>query len=96
MSCVLHIKQCITLFSPACSSFNIPIPDVRIVNIDTFRCYSYIGRIGGRQTISIGFGCETKGTVIHEIFHALGREHEQNRPDRDGYVTINEANIQPG
>ena len=60
------------------------------------RCFSYIGRVGGRQQISIGRGCESVGTVIHEIFHALGRWHEQSRPDRDQFVQILLNNIQPG
>ena len=36
------------------------------------------------------------GAVIHEIFHALGREHKQSRPDRDLHVEVNEANIRSG
>ena len=33
---------------------------------------------------------------MHEMFHALGRFHEQSRPDRDQFVRINLQNIQSG
>ncbi len=60
------------------------------------RCYSYVGRIDGRQSLSIGDSCEYKGIIVHELLHALGRWHEHNRPDRDQYIQIHSENIRNG
>lgn len=52
---------------------------------------SSIGRTGVRQNINL-FNWDFRYTVIHELMHALGAWHEQNRTDRDTYVTVNLAN----
>jgi len=59
-------------------------------------CFSAIGRQGGKQRISVGEGCEYKGTVMHEMMHALGFFHEQSRTDRDDYIMVLWWNIEPG
>lgn len=59
-------------------------------------CFSAIGRQGGKQRISVGEGCEYKGTVMHEMMHALGFFHEQSRTDRDNYIMVLWWNIEPG
>lgn len=55
-------------------------------------CSSYIGRIGGAQTVHVN-GCG-RGSVLHEVLHAAGFHHEQSRGDRDQYITIMWDDIQ--
>ncbi|KAL3247445.1 hypothetical protein MRX96_057066, partial [Rhipicephalus microplus] len=59
-------------------------------------CWSRFGHIGSLQPISIGYNCETLGTVVHEIGHAIGFVHEQSRADRNRYVVVNYPNIVEG
>lgn len=58
-------------------------------------CSSAVGMDGDEQTIKLHPACGF-GAAVHEIAHAFGFWHEQSRPDRDSYVTINWANIQEG
>lgn len=73
---------------------------VSFFHLFALRCSSYVGRIGGQQTISVGnadgsITCK-HGNLVHEIAHSLGFFHEHSRPDRDQYVEIKWGNIEMG
>ena len=57
-------------------------------------CYSFLGRVGGLQPITLSDKCQTQ-EILHEILHALGFIHEHSRPDRDDYIDILWSHIQP-
>ncbi|XP_043264711.1 zinc metalloproteinase nas-13-like [Colletes gigas] len=61
-------------------------------------CWSSVGRLGGRQDVNLQVpGCLVKkGTVIHELMHAIGFLHEQSRYERDDFVSIHWNNILNG
>ena len=61
------------------------------------RCWSYVGRRGGGQVVSLDRrGCVYHQVVQHELLHALGFNHEQTRSDRDSHVRIIYQNIMRG
>nr|QNH72378.1 toxin candidate TRINITY_DN12844_c0_g1_i1 [Pachycerianthus borealis] len=63
-------------------------------------CASAIGKTTSSyvpyQTLYLGKGCWLKKIIIHELFHAIGFSHEQDRPDRNHYLQILWHNIRKG
>ena len=57
-------------------------------------CWSEVGYLGRRQGLNLQKSkCMAVKVIVHELMHALGFLHEQNRYDRDGYVNIAWGNI---
>ena len=54
-------------------------------------CWSLVGRqtFSGFQSLNLPANrCESGNTPLHEVMHALGFWHEQQRPDRDQFVRV--------
>ncbi|XP_069691835.1 zinc metalloproteinase nas-13-like [Periplaneta americana] len=86
-----HAQTCIRL-----REYN-PDTDVDYVHIrGGSGCSSSVGRIGGRQYLTLGAGCFQVGTIEHELLHTMGFYHMQSATDRDNYVEIIWDNIEAG
>lgn len=57
---------------------------------------SSIGRVNGRQIVTLGYSCPTVGDLLYTLGLAIGLCTEQNRPDRNQYVCILADNIEDG
>ena len=89
--------DCFIVNSSSFCSSRLPYPLFLLYFPPYCRCWSYVGRCSkAGQPISIGRGCETYGTILHELMHALGFFHTSSRPDRDAYVIVHTGNIWPG
>lgn len=57
-------------------------------------CYSFVGRLGSVQVVSLSRqGCVKVGTVQHELLHVLGFDHEHCRSDRDHHIQVLIENV---
>ena len=90
-----RVMQALALFTNTAIQF-VPYSDqdnVLVFEDSTGICKSYVGMIGGKQPLWVSPGCEAT-EIAHEIMHALGFVHEQNRTDRDQYIEMFPDNIE--
>jgi hypothetical protein len=68
-------------------------------NNNSAQCEATVGRAGGQQQVGGSGGslnpC-TVGTILHEMGHTVGLWHEQSRPDRNTYISVNYGNLIKG
>jgi len=77
---------------------------IEIYDSDTGGCVSHVGMMAGFGMLNymnlnpgdgVGApGCLHHSVVSHEFLHAMGVNHEQERPDRDANVIVHFDNIQ--
>ncbi|XP_032368033.1 astacin-like metalloprotease toxin 5 [Etheostoma spectabile] len=84
------------LSNPTCLSFHKRTSESNYLLFEVSAgCASYVGFIGGVQSVFIGPAC-TVGNIAHELLHALGFYHEHTRVDRDKYIIISPNNVMQG
>lgn len=67
---------------------------VEFVEYDKTSCFAYVGMQKDKTNniINVSELCNIS-TIVHEIFHTAGIYHEQQRLDRDKYITVFSENI---
>ncbi len=68
-------------------------------NYNNAQCEANVGRVGGAQQVGGAGGSVnpcTVSTLLHEMGHVIGLWHEQSRPDRNTYISVNYGNVIKG
>lgn len=94
LAAIAHIKQntCITFKEVACTSSRRVKFFIDPEAVQGGYCWSKMGMSSdGQNEIAAGCGM---GTMVHEIGHTLGLQHEQARSDREKFINIIWKNIE--
>uniref|UniRef100_A0A182P9B2 Metalloendopeptidase n=1 Tax=Anopheles epiroticus TaxID=199890 RepID=A0A182P9B2_9DIPT len=68
-----------------------------ISEITKGECSAFVGYSGTQQTVNLAInGCMSRGTIMHELLHAIGFVHMQSSSERDLYLDIDYNAIIPG
>ncbi|XP_039492532.1 seminal metalloprotease 1 [Drosophila santomea] len=94
---IIEAKSCI-IFKPATET---ELPKALVITSKGKGCNSvYLGyrnkkHVVNLQIFPLGEGCFRIGSIIHELLHVLGFEHQHVAQNRDKYVSIQWKNIDP-
>ena len=58
---------------------NYPSQIIKLTQENAGICSSYVGKARTKQKIRLDNGCQYSSTPLHEVMHALGWWHEQQR-----------------
>lgn len=60
-------------------------------------CYATVGSYAGRDParMNLDVSCWAQKSILHELGHVFGLQHEHQRPDRDAYITIDMSAVDP-
>lgn len=90
-----RVREAIAMFDGTALRF-VPYTnevDALVFEASSGICKSYIGKIGGKQPVWLASDCGPM-EIAHEILHAIGFIHEQNRADRDDFIDVHFENIE--
>lgn len=90
-----RIRQALKMFEGSAVRF-VPYNNedyALVFEVGSKNCYSYVGKVTDKQQIWISPDC-SPADIAHEIMHALGFVHEQNRSDRDEFIDVAYDNIE--
>jgi hypothetical protein len=67
------------------------------VTDDSGGCYANVGAPSGREPgrMNLDTACWSQKSILHELGHVFGLQHEHQRPDRDTYISIDTSAVDP-
>eukprot|EP01063_Lacrimia_lanifica_P036006 TRINITY_DN700_c1_g1_i1.p2 TRINITY_DN700_c1_g1~~TRINITY_DN700_c1_g1_i1.p2 ORF type:complete len:470 (+),score=129.44 TRINITY_DN700_c1_g1_i1:69-1478(+) len=97
LAAIAHIESMTCIRFTPCRGKACPRPLLRF-QAGHGGCGSPVGMVSknGVNDVSLAPGCRQTGVVAHEVLHSLGLMHEQQRADRDEFVTVAFGNVQEG
>jgi hypothetical protein len=92
-ACVIWSKRA----SVGCVIRSGQTPFLRVTADASSGCFATIGATSGREParMNLDTSCWMPKTILHELGHVFGLQHEHQRADRDAYIAVDAAAVIP-